>query len=49
VLDKRLAKNQTVGYRYADMPHDRTAYALGMKAIDLESEQRFGGGFLLLS
>jgi hypothetical protein len=48
VLDKRLAKNQTVGYRYADMPHDRMAYELAAKAIDLEAEHRFGGGFLLL-
>lgn len=48
VLDKRLAKNQTVGYRYADMPHDRAAYDLARKALDLESEQRFGGGFLQL-
>jgi len=48
VLDKRLAKNQTVGYRYADMPHDRTAYELAAKAIDREAEHRFGGGFLLL-
>lgn len=48
VLDERLAKNQTVGYRYADMPHDRRAYELSAKAIDLEAEHRFGGGFLLL-
>jgi hypothetical protein len=48
VLDKRLAKNQTVGYRYADMPQDRKAYELASKAIDLEAEHRFGGGFLTL-
>jgi len=48
VLDKRLAKNQTVGYRYADMPHDRRAYELAAKAIDLEAKHRYGGGFLML-
>ena len=48
VLDKQLATNQTVGYRYEDMPQDRVAYTRGMKAIDLEAEHRFGGGFLLL-
>jgi hypothetical protein len=48
VLDKRLAKNQTLGYRYADMPHDRDVYEIGRKAIDLEADQRFAGSFVLL-
>lgn len=48
VLDDRLAKNQTVGYRYESMPHDREVYKLGIEAIDREAEKRYGGGFLVL-
>jgi hypothetical protein len=48
VLDKRLANNQTSGYRYADMPHDPVVYEWGMEAIDAEAEERYGGKFLLL-
>ncbi len=48
VLDDRLAKNKTTGYRYADMPHDRVVYEIGMEAIDQEAEHRFGGKFLYL-
>lgn len=33
-IDKRLFQNTHDGYRYADMPPDREAYALGMAAID---------------
>ncbi len=48
MLDERLAKNKTVGYRYEDMPHDRVVYAIGIEAIDKEAEHRYGGTFLLL-
>ena len=48
VLDDRLEKNQTVGYRYEDMPHDRVVYELGIEAIDSEAEHRYGGKFLVL-
>jgi Gluconate 2-dehydrogenase subunit 3 len=48
VLDDRLQKNQTVGYRYEDMPHDRVVYELGIEAIDREADHRYGGKFLLL-
>jgi len=48
MLDERLAKNKTVGYRYEDMPHDRVVYAIGIEAIDEEAEHRYGGSFLLL-
>ena len=48
VLDERLAKNKTVGYRYEDMPHDRVVYQVGIEAIDEEAEHRYGGRFLLL-
>ena len=33
-IDQRLHKNEINGYRYADMPPDREAYQLGLKAID---------------
>lgn len=48
MLDERLAKNKTVGYRYEDMPHDREVYLLGIEAIDQEAEHRCGGSFLVL-
>ncbi len=48
MLDERLAKNKTVGYRYEDMPHDRVVYEIGIEAIDREAEHRYGGKFLLL-
>ena len=48
ILDERLGKNKTVGYRYEDMPHDRVVYVIGIEAIDKEAEYRYGGKFLLL-
>lgn len=48
MLDERLAKNKTVGYRFEDMPHDRVVYHIGIEAIDKEAEHRYGGRFLLL-
>ena len=47
-LDHRLEQNQTVGYRFEDMPHDRVVDDLGIEAIDREAEHRYGGKFLLL-
>ena len=49
VLDHRLAQNQTVGYRYENMPQDREVYELGIAAIDAEAEHRYGGKFAFLS
>jgi len=48
VLDGRLYRNETAGYRYEDMPDDRTAYRIGIQAIDREAEHRYGGKFLVL-
>ncbi len=48
-LDHRLFMNQTVGYRFEDMPQDRVAYKLAMDAINHEAQQRYGGEFLVLS
>jgi len=43
VLDRRLHRNSTAGYRFSDMPPDRVAYRLGQTAIEEEArvnEQR---------
>ena len=48
VLDQRLAKNETVGYRYESMPQDRVVYEIGIQAIDQEAEHRYAGKFLFL-
>jgi hypothetical protein len=47
-LDHRLFLNQTVGYRFENMPPDGEAYRLGREAINKESEHRYGAGFLAL-
>lgn len=48
-LDKRLHENQTVGYRFEDMPRDRDVYAsLGVDAINAEAQARYAGDFLNL-
>ncbi len=48
VLDHRLSLNETVGYRYENMPHDRVVYEIGIEAIDREAEHRYSGKFLVL-
>jgi hypothetical protein len=45
-LDHRLYVNQTVGYRYENMPQDRVAYKLGLEAINKEAQHSFGEDFL---
>ena len=48
-LDRRLHLNQTAGYRYESMPHDRDIYKThGIEAINQESQARYGGNFLSL-
>jgi hypothetical protein len=48
-LDQRLSENRTVGYRFANMPHDREVYAsLGIEAISREALEHYGSGFLSL-
>lgn len=49
-LDARLYENRTVGYRFADMPHDRDVYAsIGIEAINREAQEHFGKEFLSLA
>lgn len=40
-IDERLFKNALSGFRYEDMPPDREAYHLGLRAIDDMSRKRF--------
>lgn len=48
-VDQRLYRNQTSGYRFENMPHDREAYSLGMSAINEEAQQLFGIEFVRLT
>lgn len=45
VIDERLYKNELNGFRYEDMPPDRDAYRLGLKAMEEMSQQRFHTAF----
>ncbi|MGB0125758.1 MAG: gluconate 2-dehydrogenase subunit 3 family protein [Silvibacterium sp.] len=47
-VDKRLFLNKTNGYRFADMPHDREVYLLGIEAINEEAQHRYRGAFVSL-
>jgi len=48
-IDERLAKNEISGYRFEDMPDDRDAYRLGIRAIDLTAQARWGKAFVDLA
>lgn len=48
-IDERLYNNELNGYRYEDMPPDREAYRLGLRAINQMAEERFQMPFLKLS
>lgn len=41
VIDKRLYTNSLNGFRYEDMPPDRDAYRMGIRAIDEMAQERF--------
>lgn len=45
-MDKRLYENSHDGYRYEDMPPDREAFQLGLRAIEEIAQYRYGRGFL---
>jgi hypothetical protein len=47
-IDERLYKNELNGFRYEDMPPDREAYHLGLKAIDEMARQKFDSSFTRL-
>jgi hypothetical protein len=45
VIDERLFKNALNGFRYEDMPSDRDAYRLAIRAIDEMAHERFEASF----
>jgi catechol 2,3-dioxygenase-like lactoylglutathione lyase family enzyme len=48
-IDKRLHDNRTDGFRFEDMPPDREAHRLGIKAINQMARELFSRDFLELS
>ena len=49
IIDERLHKNSLNGFRYEDMPPDREAYRLGIRAIDEMAQSRFQQSFVELT
>lgn len=49
VLDERLFNNSLNGFRYEDMPPDREAYRLAIKAIEEMAQARFRESFIELT
>ena len=49
VIDERLFKNSLNGFRYEDMPPDREAYRLGLKAIEEMAQEQFHEPFVSLA
>lgn len=45
-VDERLYKNEIDGYRYVDMPHNREAHKLGLKAINETAYTMYNKPFL---
>jgi hypothetical protein len=48
VIDDRLYHNRVDGYRYVDMPPDREAHRLGLRAIDAIVDHRYATPFVEL-
>ena len=48
-IDKRLFDDEHDGYRFEDMPPDREAYRLGLRAIDEMARELHGSRFTELS
>jgi hypothetical protein len=47
-IDRRLALDETDGWRYEDMPHDSEAWRRTLQLLDEDARSRFGDGFALL-
>jgi hypothetical protein len=45
-IDKRLYEDSHDGYRYEDMPPDREAFRLGLRAIEQIARHEYSAGFL---
>jgi hypothetical protein len=48
-IDKKLYEKIRDGYRYENMPHDREAFQLGLKAIDEIAQVKHGAPFIQIS
>lgn len=48
VIDERLSAGRIDGYRFEDMPSDRDAHRLGLRAIDMIAREVFGAPFVEL-
>lgn len=44
-IDERLYTDRIDGYRYADMPSDREAYRIGVRAFEQMAQALYGRGF----
>ncbi len=49
LVDEKLFRDKQDGFRGADMPRERDAWRLGLRAIDAEARHAFGGAFRELS
>jgi hypothetical protein len=47
-IDESLYRGEGIGYRYENMPEDRQAYRLGLKAIDETARHLFDVAFIAL-
>jgi len=45
-IDKRFYEDSHDGYRYEDMPTDREAFQLGLRAIEEIAQHQYGRGYL---
>jgi hypothetical protein len=49
LIDRRLALDETDGWRYADMPEDQEAWRVTLAALDKDAQSAFGLPFPALS
>lgn len=49
LVDEKLRHNKQDGFRAADMPREREAWQRGLRALDAEARNAFGGTFRELS
>jgi len=45
LVDEKLFRGESDGYRLAEMPRDGAAWRLGLKALDAEAQAAYGGRF----
>ncbi len=49
LVDEKLARGESDGYRLAGTPRDGDAWRLGLKALDVEANAAYGGPFHALA